>query len=66
MGSRFYLVLLKKEMFRKYLIGFVVHGSEVSTVKGVYWINGRRFRIVLSVAVGILFFGICCPEMGFK
>jgi len=48
------------------LIVFVLHGSESSTFKGVYCINGRKFPIVLSVAGGILFFGVYQFEMWIK
>ena len=35
---------------------FVVHRSEVSTFKGDYCVNGRKFNIVLRVSGVILFY----------
>jgi hypothetical protein len=43
--------------------GFVDPWSEVSTMKGVYCINKKRFYIVLRVAGVILFFGLCRSKM---
>jgi len=45
------------------LTGFVVHGSEVSTLKGVYCIKGRGFYTVLRVACFILFSEMCRSEI---
>jgi len=48
------------------LTGFVVHRSKVPTFKGVYYINGRMFYIVLSFVGVLLFSGMCRSEMWIK